>query len=88
MASEGEPSLIPLLDFFPEISSFMIDESHDMGRIKEAYYNETGAKMLVNMDSVYFCLGQPTLRREGLNHVHRIVYVSATPVIEWNKLIP
>ncbi|GBG97410.1 excinuclease ABC subunit UvrB [Lactococcus termiticola] len=80
--SEGEPPFT-LLDFFPDDFLIMIDESHmTMGQIKGMYNGDRARKdMLVNYG---FRLpsaldNRPLKREEFEEHVHQIVYVSATP---------
>lgn len=79
---EGEPPYT-LLDFFPEDFLIMIDESHmTMGQIKGMYNGDRARKeMLVNYGfRLPSALDNRPLRREEFeNHVHQIVYVSATP---------
>ncbi|WP_303977425.1 excinuclease ABC subunit UvrB [Streptococcus danieliae] len=80
--SEGEPPYT-LLDFFPEDFLIMIDESHmTMGQIKGMYNGDRSRKeMLVNHGfRLPSALDNRPLRREEFEqHVHQIVYVSATP---------
>lgn len=80
--SEGEPPYT-LLDFFPEDFLIMIDESHmTMGQIKGMYNGDRARKeMLVNHGfRLPSALDNRPLRREEFEqHVHQIVYVSATP---------
>lgn len=80
--AEGEPPYT-LLDFFPDDFMIMIDESHmTMGQIKGMYNGDRARKeMLVNYG---FRLpsavdNRPLRREEFEEHVHQIVYVSATP---------
>lgn len=79
---EGEPPYT-LLDFFPEDFLIMIDESHmTMGQIKGMYNGDRARKeMLVNYGfRLPSALDNRPLRREEFeDHVHQIVYVSATP---------
>jgi excinuclease ABC subunit B len=79
---EGEPPYT-LLDFFPENFLIMIDESHmTMGQIKGMYNGDRSRKeMLVNYGfRLPSALDNRPLRREEFEeHVHQIVYVSATP---------
>lgn len=80
--SEGEPPYT-LLDFFPEDFLIMIDESHmTMGQIKGMYNGDRARKeMLVNHGfRLPSALDNRPLRRDEFEqHVHQIVYVSATP---------
>ncbi|MDR0199354.1 MAG: excinuclease ABC subunit UvrB [Streptococcaceae bacterium] len=80
--AEGEPPYT-LMDFFPEDFLIMIDESHmTMGQIKGMYNGDRARKeMLVDYG---FRLpsavdNRPLRREEFEDHVHQIVYVSATP---------
>ncbi|MGT2772126.1 excinuclease ABC subunit UvrB [Streptococcus marimammalium] len=80
--SEGEPPFT-LLDFFPDDFLIMIDESHmTMGQIKGMYNGDRSRKqMLVDYGfRLPSALDNRPLRREEFEeHVHQIVYVSATP---------
>ncbi|MBB5887184.1 excinuclease ABC subunit UvrB [Lactovum miscens] len=80
--SEGEPPYT-LIDFFPDDFLIMIDESHmTMGQIKGMYNGDRARKeMLVNYGfRLPSALDNRPLRREEFEqHVHQIVYVSATP---------
>ncbi|MDR0691058.1 MAG: excinuclease ABC subunit B [Streptococcaceae bacterium] len=79
---EGEPPYT-LLDFFPEDSLFVIDESHvTMPQIRGMYNGDLARKkMLVDYG---FRLpsavdNRPLRLEEFENHVTKIIYVSATP---------
>ncbi|MFD1672523.1 excinuclease ABC subunit UvrB [Agrilactobacillus yilanensis] len=80
--AEGEPPYT-LIDFFPEDFNIMIDESHvTMPQIRGMYNGDRARKqMLVDYG---FRLpsaldNRPLTLAEFEEHVHRILYVSATP---------
>jgi excinuclease ABC subunit B len=79
---EGQPPYT-LLDFFPEDSLFVIDESHvTMPQIRGMFNGDQARKnMLVDYGfRLPSALDNRPLRLEEFEkHVHQIVYVSATP---------
>ncbi|MDR2833848.1 MAG: excinuclease ABC subunit UvrB [Streptococcaceae bacterium] len=79
---QGEPPFT-LLDFFPEDFLIVIDESHvTMPQIRGMFNGDKARKeMLVNYGfRLPSALDNRPLRLEEFeNHVHQIVYVSATP---------
>lgn len=80
--SEGEPPFT-LLDFFPEDYLLVIDESHvTMPQIRGMFNGDKARKeMLVNYGfRLPSALDNRPLRLEEFEeHVHQIIYVSATP---------
>ncbi|SJZ99450.1 Excinuclease ABC subunit B [Pilibacter termitis] len=80
--SEGEPPYT-LLDFFPEDFLIVIDESHvTMPQVRGMYNGDRARKeMLVNYGfRLPSALDNRPLRLEEFEqHVHQVIYVSATP---------